>query len=125
MTNALLKLVGRPLYAELSPVTDFKEACCRQHEIAECNRGGFCNFMHLKHPRRALRRELFEAQRASIKEKKREEKHGDERRKDRSGSPRHHGEERSAEANDEEQHHSSYDPEAKRARLDEGSEYRS
>lgn len=80
--------------------------------------------MHLKHPRRALRRELFEAQRASIKEKKREEKHGDERRKDRSGSPRHHADERPAEANDEEQHQASYDPESKRARLEEGAEYR-
>nr|VWO95010.1 Uncharacterized protein [Ganoderma boninense] len=25
---------GRPLYAELSPVTDFREACCRQNETA-------------------------------------------------------------------------------------------
>ncbi|PPQ63643.1 hypothetical protein CVT24_004417 [Panaeolus cyanescens] len=39
---------GRPLYAELSPVTDFREACCRQNENGECNRGGFCNFMHLR-----------------------------------------------------------------------------
>ena len=36
---------GRPLWAELSPVTDFGEACCRQYEQSECNRGGFCNFM--------------------------------------------------------------------------------
>jgi splicing factor U2AF 35 kDa subunit len=40
--------IGRPLYAELSPVTDFREACCRQNENGECNRGGFCNFMHLR-----------------------------------------------------------------------------
>ncbi|KAJ1553817.1 Splicing factor U2AF 26 kDa subunit, partial [Nowakowskiella sp. JEL0078] len=31
---------GRPLYAELSPVTDFREACCRQYENGECTRGG-------------------------------------------------------------------------------------
>jgi splicing factor U2AF subunit len=31
---------GKPLYAELSPVTDFKEACCRQNEMGECTRGG-------------------------------------------------------------------------------------
>lgn len=43
-----LQLLGRPLYAELSPVTDFREACCRQNENGECNRGGFCNFMHLR-----------------------------------------------------------------------------
>ena len=41
-------VLGRPLYAELSPVTDFREACCRQNENGECNRGGFCNFMHLR-----------------------------------------------------------------------------
>jgi splicing factor U2AF subunit len=39
---------GRPIVAELSPVTDFREACCRQYEMSECTRGGFCNFMHLK-----------------------------------------------------------------------------
>ena len=29
-------------------MTDFREACCRQNENGECNRGGFCNFMHLR-----------------------------------------------------------------------------
>jgi len=24
---------GRPVHAELSPVTDFREACCRQYEM--------------------------------------------------------------------------------------------
>lgn len=24
---------GRPVYSELSPVTDFREACCRQYEM--------------------------------------------------------------------------------------------
>lgn len=24
---------GQPIYAELSPVTDFREACCRQFEV--------------------------------------------------------------------------------------------
>ena len=38
----------RPIMAELSPVTDFREACCRQYEQSECTRGGFCNFMHIK-----------------------------------------------------------------------------
>ena len=33
----------KPVYAELSPVTDFREACCRQHKQSECMRGGFCN----------------------------------------------------------------------------------
>lgn len=47
-SNISNALPGRPLYAELSPVTDFREACCRQNENGECNRGGFCNFMHLR-----------------------------------------------------------------------------
>jgi splicing factor U2AF subunit len=76
-----LFFLGRPIYAELSPVTDFREACCRQHEISECNRGGFCNFMHLKHPSRQLRRELYEGQRMDIREKRREEmRHEEEER---------------------------------------------
>jgi len=50
---------GRPIYAELSPVTDFREACCRQYEMGECTRAGFCNFMHLKPISRELRRQLY------------------------------------------------------------------
>ncbi|XP_063959588.1 splicing factor U2AF 35 kDa subunit-like isoform X2 [Lytechinus pictus] len=49
----------QPIRAELSPVTDFREACCRQYEMGECTRGGFCNFMHLKPISRELRRELY------------------------------------------------------------------
>lgn len=30
----------RPLLAELSPVSDFREACCRQNELGECKREG-------------------------------------------------------------------------------------
>ncbi|KAG8948536.1 hypothetical protein FRC04_009746 [Tulasnella sp. 424] len=54
---------GRPLYAELSPVTDFREACCRQNENGECNRGGFCNFMHLRNPSAPLASALRAGQR--------------------------------------------------------------
>ncbi|XP_006788378.1 splicing factor U2AF 35 kDa subunit [Neolamprologus brichardi] len=56
---------GQPIHAELSPVTDFREACCRQYEIGECTRGGFCNFMHLKPISRELRRELYGRRRKS------------------------------------------------------------
>ncbi|CDS12301.1 hypothetical protein LRAMOSA04496 [Lichtheimia ramosa] len=80
---------GRPLYAELSPVTDFREACCRQHEIAECNRGGFCNFMHLRHPSRALKRDLQDAQRLSIREKERESRQKRREEEDDRHSSRH------------------------------------
>mmetsp|Transcript_34828 Transcript_34828/g.59706 ORF Transcript_34828/g.59706 Transcript_34828/m.59706 type:complete len:251 (-) Transcript_34828:12-764(-) len=37
----------RPLICEFSPVTDFREARCRQFDHGECTRGGYCNFMHL------------------------------------------------------------------------------
>ena len=50
---------GRPIYAELTPVTDFREACCRQYETGECTRSGFCTFMHLKPISRKLRGELY------------------------------------------------------------------
>jgi splicing factor U2AF subunit len=62
--NAMNTLKGR-FYAgkimapEFSPVTDFREARCRQHEQAGCNRSGMCNFMHLKRPSDELGRSLF------------------------------------------------------------------
>ncbi|XP_048776566.1 splicing factor U2AF 26 kDa subunit-like [Ostrea edulis] len=58
---------GRPVHAELSPVTDFREACCRQYEMGECTRGGFCNFMHLKPISRELRRELYGRSRRKVR----------------------------------------------------------
>ncbi|KAM1033740.1 hypothetical protein FF1_037199 [Malus domestica] len=50
---------GRPIIADFSPVTDFREATCRQFEENSCNRGGYCNFMHVKLIGRELRRRLF------------------------------------------------------------------
>ncbi|XP_052187454.1 splicing factor U2af small subunit B-like [Diospyros lotus] len=62
--NALKSLsgrfyAGRPIIVDFSPVTDFREATCRQFEENACNRGGYCNFMHLKRISRELRRHLF------------------------------------------------------------------
>jgi len=50
---------GRLLYPEFSPVTDFREARCRQHETSECLRGGLCNFMHLRKLSKEFQREIF------------------------------------------------------------------
>uniref|UniRef100_A0A2V0UNK5 Splicing factor U2af small subunit B-like protein n=1 Tax=Quercus pubescens TaxID=39471 RepID=A0A2V0UNK5_9ROSI len=50
---------GRPIIVDFSPVTDFREATCRQYEENVCNRGGYCNFMHLKKISKELRRKLF------------------------------------------------------------------
>lgn len=58
---------GRPIYAELSPVTDFREACCRQHETSECMRGGFCNFMHRRKVNPSLNQELELSQKKYLK----------------------------------------------------------
>ena len=49
---------ARPIYCELSPVTDFREACCRLNSGEGCVRGGFCNFIHRKEPSPELEREL-------------------------------------------------------------------
>jgi len=54
---------GRPVNVELSPVTDFREARCRQYDVGECNRGGFCNFMHLGEPSRDTADKLYSWQR--------------------------------------------------------------
>ncbi|KAK8496180.1 hypothetical protein V6N13_052112 [Hibiscus sabdariffa] len=51
--------VGRPIIVDFSPVTDFREGTCRQYDENTCNRGGYCNFMHLKRIRWELRRQLF------------------------------------------------------------------
>lgn len=56
---------GRVIYGEYCPVTDFREARCRQYKEGNCDRGGYCNFMHLKHipkpMRKALLKYMFEA----------------------------------------------------------------
>ncbi|KAL5281638.1 U2AF1 family protein [Megaselia abdita] len=62
---------GRPVYSELSPVTDFREACCRQYEMGECTRSGFCNFMHLKPISRELRRFLYSRRRGRSRSRSR------------------------------------------------------
>lgn len=89
---------GRPLYAELSPVTDFREACCRQNENGECNRGGFCNFMHLRLASKELVKQLRHGQRIERKANPPKETGGggwdpskrdkDRNGRDRSASPR-------------------------------------
>ena len=50
---------GKPILAEFSPVTEIREAVCRQYDERGCTRGGNCNFMHLKRIGRSLRDQLF------------------------------------------------------------------
>lgn len=62
----------RPVLVELSPVSDFREACCRQNETNECNRGGQCNFMHLRYASPHLVRELYHQLAVENRERRRE-----------------------------------------------------
>ncbi|KAK6126285.1 hypothetical protein DH2020_039990 [Rehmannia glutinosa] len=99
--NALQNLMGRsyegrPIIADFSPVTDFREATCRQYEENVCNRGGYCNFMHLKKISRELRQQLFRKSRRHGRSRSRSHspprRDYDERRggSGRSGDHRHH-----------------------------------
>jgi splicing factor U2AF 35 kDa subunit len=49
---------GKMLSCEYSPVTDFREARCRQFDDAICSYGGYCNFLHVREPGRPLRKWL-------------------------------------------------------------------
>lgn len=66
--NALKALTGRfyagrVLKVEYSPVTDFREARCRQFDEDHCSRGSYCNFMHLRRVNGHLRKYLRRANR--------------------------------------------------------------
>ncbi len=49
---------GRVIAAEFSPVTDYREAKCRQYCEGSCDRGGYCNFMHPKHLSKEFKQQL-------------------------------------------------------------------
>jgi splicing factor U2AF 35 kDa subunit len=51
---------GRRMEVEFSPVTDFREARCRDYDETACSRAGFCNFLHSKPVPTALIRDLEE-----------------------------------------------------------------
>jgi splicing factor U2AF 35 kDa subunit len=61
--DALEKIHGRfydgiLIQCEYSPVTDFREARCRDYDEDTCSRSGFCNFLHVKPIPPALIRSL-------------------------------------------------------------------
>jgi len=53
---------GRQLHGEFSPVTDFFQSRCRLYDRGQCDRGGNCNYMHIKRPARDVERDLFSDQ---------------------------------------------------------------
>lgn len=81
---------GRPILGEFSPVTDFREARCRQYDVGECTRGGFCNFIHECKPTKDLVRDLYRRQRRKYRKSGSRSRSRSPRRdrRDRSRSPR-------------------------------------
>jgi splicing factor U2AF 35 kDa subunit len=55
--------LGRPVNPEYSPVTDFREATCRQFEQRRCDIGAYCNFIHCLKPARDTRERTYGRQR--------------------------------------------------------------
>lgn len=86
---------GRPMIIEFSPVTDFREARCRDYDEDQCARQGYCNFLHSKPVPRALLQSLeddCEADRIAEKERRRRDRKTQKKRKHRDRS---HSEDRS------------------------------
>lgn len=101
---------GRPILAEFSPVTDFREATCRQFEENTCARGGYCNFMHLKNISRELRKRLFGRYRRRQRTRsphRRQKSRSPQRRRHRSGS-RNRGRRRRSRTHSPAKKHSRY-----------------
>jgi len=81
---------GRKMEVEFSPVTDFREARCRDFDEDTCNRGGFCNFMHIKPVPMCLIRSLEDD---CEEERRREDmKRAEREHRDRSRRKRRHRE---------------------------------
>merc|ERR1712087_169374 len=49
---------GKLIQAEYTTVSDFRETRCRAFHETRCNRGAYCNFMHIKHIPRAIKRRV-------------------------------------------------------------------
>jgi splicing factor U2AF subunit len=49
---------GRVITCEFSPVVEFDEARCRLYDEGHCDRGGYCNFMHIKHISHTFKKSL-------------------------------------------------------------------
>jgi len=71
---------GKKMEVEFSPVTDFREARCRDFDEGSCARGGFCNFMHIKPVPLCLIRSLEE----DVEYERRKEEDARRRSRDRS-----------------------------------------
>ncbi|KAK9496931.1 hypothetical protein O3M35_012880 [Rhynocoris fuscipes] len=50
---------GKPIYAELSPVTNINKAFCVQNKFGNCSKGPYCNFLHIKRVSPAIEQYLY------------------------------------------------------------------
>eukprot|EP00345_Euplotes_harpa_P013367 CAMPEP_0168344586 /NCGR_PEP_ID=MMETSP0213-20121227/16923_1 /TAXON_ID=151035 /ORGANISM="Euplotes harpa, Strain FSP1.4" /LENGTH=206 /DNA_ID=CAMNT_0008352393 /DNA_START=213 /DNA_END=833 /DNA_ORIENTATION=+ len=109
---------GRIIYGEYCPVTDFREAKCRQYNDGSCERGGYCNFMHLKHVSKSFRKALFRYMYEAYpfyKERKKQLEDDDHKKRDRDYDKfgKREGEgDKSRPRNDSSRHERSQEPEA-------------
>lgn len=88
---------GKLIIPEYSPVTDFREARCRQYDEGVCSRGGYCNFMHLKHLSKSFKRSLFRQMYEDHPEyKMREKNEENDQRGGRRGNRKHRSKSRSS-----------------------------
>ena len=95
---------GKLIIPEYSPVTDFREARCRQYDEGVCSRGGYCNFMHLKHLSKSFNRSLFRQMYDEHPEYKLREKN-EESDRDHKGSRRGNKKNRSKSKSSSHHHH--------------------
>lgn len=79
---------GRPIVVEYSPVTDFREARCGMFEDGECNRGDYCNFIHVHKIPRDMKYLLIDLadERHAAKRQQREREQSPERAPHDAGS---------------------------------------
>lgn len=71
---------GKQVTAEYCPVTEFREARCRQFDEDGCRRGGYCNFMHMKYISNDMAADLLRHQPAHAKPRYEDEDRGYSRR---------------------------------------------
>ena len=80
---------GRILQLEFSPVTDFREARCRDYDEDSCKRGGFCNFLHVKPIPAMLVQSLDDEAEHERREERRRNKKDKKRKREHKRSSKH------------------------------------
>eukprot|EP00522_Entomoneis_paludosa_P013428 CAMPEP_0172461184 /NCGR_PEP_ID=MMETSP1065-20121228/39583_1 /TAXON_ID=265537 /ORGANISM="Amphiprora paludosa, Strain CCMP125" /LENGTH=248 /DNA_ID=CAMNT_0013216425 /DNA_START=24 /DNA_END=770 /DNA_ORIENTATION=+ len=96
---------GRLILVEYSPVTDFREARCRDYDEENCQRGGYCNFLHVRPVPFPLLQSLEDDAEADRRETARQEAEARSSRKKRRREERDRPRSRSNHREEEDHHH--------------------